>query len=524
MEKIIKKLTFVITVILLVLSSCRNTQMKQVSDTLPRSIPEAEGVTSESIIGFLKAIEAGPHEFHSFMFLRHGKVIAEGWWDPYNRKLKHTLYSASKSFTSTAAGFAVTENRLRVTDKVISFFPEYLPDTVSRNLADMEVRDLLFMSAGQVPDPTRLITAGDTNWVKAFLALPVINDPGTRFLYNSMATYMVSAIVQKVTGEKVIDYLTPRLFEPLNIKGIDWETDLMGINSGGWGLRLKTEDMAKFGQFYLQKGIWNGKQILPEAWIEEATTSKIDQMPGADQAVRDSSDWLQGYCYQFWRNRNNNGFRGDGAFGQFIIVLPEKDAVVAITAESLETQKELNLVWNYLLPGIRDEKLPENTGAYGTLKQMLTNLHLPLKVTEIDSPLKSVISGRSYSFEPNPTHLRSLQFDFTDNICNLKMKTEEDIYNFTFSHGKWSICETTRPGPNLLRNALGHFKGLPPVKVACSYNWQDENTLELTLRYIESPHTEFIICRFDGDTINTETRVSFTPQAEPVKLAGKVVR
>ena len=240
----ILKSAFLLAFLLLI--GCRNVKEVRTVSGLVRSNPEAEGVSSESIISFIRAIEASKHEFHSFMFLRHGKVIAEGWWDPYKPELKHTLYSASKSFTSTAVGFAVTENRIRVSDKVVSFFPEYLPETVSPNLADMEIRDLLTMSAGQEPDPTHSLTASETNWIRGFLALPVVNDPGTKFLYNSMATYMLSAIVQKVTGEKIVDYLTPRLFEPLGISGMDWETDPAGINTGGWGLRLKTEDIAKF--------------------------------------------------------------------------------------------------------------------------------------------------------------------------------------------------------------------------------------------------------------------------------------
>lgn len=523
MKTFFRKSTPVLIVTFLILLACKNTQVSQVTQDLPRSIPEAEGVTSESIISFLKGIEAGPHEFQSFVYLRHGKIIAEGWWDPYKPELKHTLYSASKSFTSTAIGFAVTEKRLKVTDKVISFFPEYLPSTVSPNLADMEVRDLLFMSAGQSPEPTRTITANDTNWVKAFLSQPVVNDPGTIFLYNSMATYMLSAIVQKVTGEKVKDYLTPRLFEPLGISDFDWETDPMGINTGGWGLRLRTEDMAKFGQLYLQKGMWKGRQILPSEWIAEATTSKIDQMGGAVKTARDSSDdWLQGYCYQFWRSKNNYGFRADGAFGQYIIVLPEKDAVVAITAESFQNQKELDLVWNNLIPGMKDEKLPDNAASDQTLKEMLAGLKLPVKVNDIDSQLKKKISGKTYAFAPNADNLTSMHFEFKGDVCNVSFSSPDKKYSFEFSRGKYTINETSRPGPNLLSGEIGYFKGLPPVKVACSYLWQDENTLELTLRYIESPHTETITCRYDGDKITVSTRISFLPQAEPAVVTGRI--
>jgi len=282
-----------IVILLLLAVSCTNDRSGQ-DNNLPRSTPEAEGINSDGIIAFLKATEKEKHEFHSFMFLRHGKVIAEGWWSPYAPDLKHTLYSTSKSFTSTAVGFAVTENLIDVSDKVISFFPEDLPDTISPFLADMEIKDLLSMSAGLDPDPTGIISANNDNWVKAFLAPPVVNDPGTKFLYNSIATYMLSAIVQKVTGQPVIDYLTPRLFDPLGISGIDWERDPMGINTGGWGLRLKTEDMAKFGQLYLQKGKWNDEQILPEEWVNEATTFKIDQAPGVPEPIKNSSDWIKG--------------------------------------------------------------------------------------------------------------------------------------------------------------------------------------------------------------------------------------
>src|SRR4051812_30813751 len=286
----------------------------QKSTSLPRSKPEAEGVSSRGIIQFIDAISKSNHEFHSFMVLRHGKVIAEGWWNPYQGNLKHTMYSVSKSFTATAIGFAVSEKRISVDDRVISFFPADVPDTAGAFLSQLRIKDLLSMSVGQQPDPTGDIGSKNDNWVNAFFRTPILYAPGSKFLYNSAATYVLSAIVQKVTGQRVLDYLQPRLFAPLGISGIDWEVSPQKINSGGWGLRLKTEDMAKFGQLFLQKGIWNGKQILPQAWVEQASTMKIEQDPSASQARKDSSDWLQGYCYQMWRSRNN-AYRADGAFG-----------------------------------------------------------------------------------------------------------------------------------------------------------------------------------------------------------------
>lgn len=499
-----RKILFSIVMMVLLMAACTETNR---TGRLPRSVPEAEGVSSEDILAFINAVENSRNELHSFMFLRHGKVIAEGWWNPYRFDLKHTLYSTSKSFTSTAAGFAVSEKLLSVNDKVVSFFPEYLPDTVSSYLAELTVKDLLTMSVGQSTDAT-FIRSRDSNWVRGFLAHPIVYEPGTKFLYNSLATYMVSAIVQKVTGQKIIDYLTPRLFEPLGIEGVDWETDPMGINTGGWGLRLKTEDMAKFGQLYLQKGMWNGKQILPEEWIEEATTKKIDQAPDAPQSAKDSSDWLQGYCYQFWRSRHN-AFRADGAYGQFIIIMPDQDAVIAITAETPDMQDELNLVWKYLLPAMKKDKIPANKEMASALKQKLSSLALPLHEKTANPSIAAQISDRMYNLESNEKKIEAVTFNFTENLCQLEMQTDSGLYNFSFGSGIWQYGQTSMPGPYLLSEALANRAGLPPYQVAGSYYWQDDNTLILNLRYIESPHTETIICRFEDDKVVLEIQDSF---------------
>lgn len=251
---------------------------------LPHSQPESQGVDSKGILDFVNATRTGKTEFHSFMLLRHGQVVAEGWWNPYGPDLRHSLYSCSKSFTATAVGFAIHEKKLALTDKVISFFPNQKPATISPYLAALDIKDVLMMSDGQDPEPSQI--AADTDWVKGFLAAPIVHQPGTTFLYNSFGTYMLSAIVQKVTGQSVYDYLKPRLFAPLGITGIDWETDLKGINTGGWGLRLKTEDMAKFAQLFLQHGKWQGKQVLPEGWAGEASSIKIIQHPALPQAKK----------------------------------------------------------------------------------------------------------------------------------------------------------------------------------------------------------------------------------------------
>lgn len=516
MKMTVRKFGYALLLSVLLLNGCKH---EQVLTSLPRSNPEAEGVSSQGIIDFLDAAAKSKHEFHSIMFLRHGKVIAEGWWNPYKPELRHTLYSTSKSFTATSVGFAVSEKKLSVNDKVISFFPNELPDTVSPFLAQLKVKDLLSMSAGQEPDPTFNIVVRDSNWVKAFLKVPVVHEPGTKFLYNTLATYMLSAIVQKATGEKVIDFLKPRLFEPLAIEGMDWEVDPHGINTGGWGMRLKTEDMAKFGQLFLQKGKWNGKQVLPASWVEEASTLKIYQAPDAAQSKKDSSDWLQGYCYQMWRCRHNC-FRADGAYGQYIIVMPDQDAVIAITCETPDMQDEINLVWEYLLPAIKTDKLAENPSLASTLKQRLSTLALPLPVTGSNSDVVTQISGKTFSLEPNDRHLKTMTFQFMNNTCNVSLMIDSVPYNFSFGSGQWINGETTLRGPDLLLLAKAHFVGLPPARIAGSYGWKDENTLELVLRYIESPHTETITCKFDTKNISLYFRYSNMPGNVQPEIKG----
>lgn len=326
----------------------------EATKALPYSLPEKEGVSSEGISNYLNAFKESKQDIHSLMILRHGKIVAQSWFGDNAPNKNHIMNSVSKTFTATAIGFAIAEKRLKVTDKVISFFPNDLPDTISPYLAELRVRDLLTMSVGHNTDPTERIRNQNGSWERLFLATPIENKPGTKFVYNSMASYMLSAIVTKVTGEKVIDYLYPRLFRPLGIIGATWETSPTGVNKGGWGLYIKTEDMAKMGQFLLQKGNWNGKQLLSKAWFDEATSSKIMQSPvwTAQSTKPEDSDWLQGYCYQLWRCRHN-AFRADGANGQFIIVLPEKDAVIVTTANVNDMQSEINLIWKYLLPALK---------------------------------------------------------------------------------------------------------------------------------------------------------------------------
>jgi CubicO group peptidase (beta-lactamase class C family) len=488
------------------------------SSSLPRSTPEAEGVSSAGILRFIDAADKSKNEMHSLVMLRHGKVIAEGWWNPYKNDLRQTVYSTSKTFTATAIGFAIAENKIKLSDKVISFFPNDLPDTILPNLAALTVKDVLMMSDGQFPDPSPL-TRKNKNWVKAFLATPIVNKPGTVFLYNSLGTFMLSAIIQKVTGQKLIDYLKPRLFEPLGIRGIDWEENLMSQNTGGWGLSIRTEDMAKLGQLYLQKGKWNGTQILPEEWITEASSAKIIQHPDLPQAARDSSDWEQGYCYQIWRCRHN-GFRADGAFGQYIIVLPEQDVVIAIQSETSSMQNEINLVWDYLLPAIKKNKLPADEKALYTLKARLSKLAITPASGSFTAYTANRKLNKFFILDPNENGISSMTIQISDSICHFIMNTGPDTYNLYYGAGYWKTGQTNKPGPSLVSEAKENFALLSPYKVVSNYYWKDDQTLVMEMRYIESPHREITTCHFDGNKVTVDIERSFDYGSRKSTMTG----
>lgn len=349
------KQIYLAALVLMALTACKNS-VKETAEIIDLPRAETPDSVATAMDGFFQQAANDSMDIHSVMIVRDGSVIYSHWQSEGADSVPHVLHSVSKTFTATAVGLAISEGKMALTDKVIDFFPDKLPAEVSDNLKAMTVRDLLTMTCGHDEEPS-FRKNPDQDWVQAFLAQPVIHEPGTFYLYNSLGTYMLSAIVQKVTGEKVLDYLNTRLFEPLHIDKPKWEESPQGINTGGWGLYLKTEDLAKMGQLLLQKGEWNGKQIIPSDWVVEMSKKQVESInPGTrlEQAeergmTKETSDWMQGYGYQMWRCRPGC-FRADGARGQYIIVVPDKNAVIAITSDVQDLQGELNLVWNRILP------------------------------------------------------------------------------------------------------------------------------------------------------------------------------
>ena len=435
---------------------------------------------------------------NSFMLVRHGHVVAEGWWSPYRAEARHSLYSLSKSFTSTAVGLAIAEGKLSLDDEVLKFFPDDAPAEPSNNLKAMRVSDLLRMSTGQQTEPPR---TPDEPWTKTFLAHPVPFKPGTHFLYNTSATYMLSAIVQKATGQTVLDYLQPRLFEPLGIERPTWETSPQGISTGGYGLSIRTEDIAKFGQLYLQKGKWHGKQLVPAAWIEAATARQTSN------GSNPKSDWDQGYGYQFWRCRHG-AYRGDGAFGQYCIVLPEQDAVIAITSGVKDMQAVLNLVWDKLLPAMKSSALAPDDEAAQKLQQTLKGLTVRLPESS-GEPAK--ISGKKYVFPANDRKLEAitLERDAADGHETLVTRVDGVEQRIVCGRGKWQTGQVA-------------WGTLPQQPAAAAGGWTND-TFTAKICFYETPFIVTVRLKFSGDelTFNSETNVGFGRTKQP-ELVGKL--
>jgi CubicO group peptidase (beta-lactamase class C family) len=481
---------------------------------LSRSTPEAQGISSAAVLSFVQAADSSIDAMNSFMLVRHGQVVAEGWWGPYEARTPHVLYSLSKSFTSTAIGMAIAEGKLGLDDEVLKFFPDEAPAQPSVNLRAMRVRDLLRMSTGHVTEP-QLFGQVDSamrsaTWVKRFFAHPVPFKPGTHFLYNSPATYMLSAIVQKVTGQTVLDYLQPRLFEPLGIERPTWVQSPEGIDAGAYGLSVRTEDIAKMGQLYLQKGQWNGRQLIPTAWVEEATARQTSN------GSSPRSDWDQGYGYQFWQSRH--GYRGDGAFGQYMLILPKYDAVVAITSGVRDMQAVMNLVWDKLLPEMQASPVPEDAAAQRALTTALAGLKLRTVAGTPTSPLARAISGRWYELGENPRGLRAVSLDLTSKTPALLVRTATFETRTPLGLGTWA---RTTPG---FANGIERMLSVPDrPQVAASGAWTTDSVFRVKLVAPETPFYSTLDFHFDGNrlVLEGEQNVSFGPTKLP-RVEGRM--
>jgi CubicO group peptidase (beta-lactamase class C family) len=430
---------------------------------LTRATPSSQGVDARGVEAFLDAIERDPAiEPHSVMLLRHGQVVAAGWWAPFTEDRPHLLYSLSKTFTATALGFAVDEGLIDLDERVVDAFPEFAGEVTTPRARSIRVRHLAAMASGHTQEMLQIAEQTDPlEPVRGFLLHEPEREPGSVFAYSQPCTYTVAAIIQRRAGTDLIGYLRPRLFDPLGIPPVGWEAYPEGRSLGFSGLYASTETIAKLGQLYLDDGSWQGRRLLPEGWVEQVSTNWVST-PG-----RGSPDWECGYGFQVWHARH--GYRGDGAFGQFCVILPEQDAVLAMTCSTEAMQEVLDAAWAHLLPALADGA-PTDAEADARLAERLNGMRLPVRHGAWAPP--SDISGRyAASAAPDGPAVQAVDIRADGDGWLVRLEDSTGVAAAArLDPGGWSV---------------GEGEGRPPI--AISGGWQ-RGRLRLSVLFLETPH------------------------------------
>ena len=454
------------------------------SKDLPRSKAADQQVDPAAVLAFVDAVDADPAiELHSLMVVRRGHVVAEGWWAPHTPERTRLLYSLSKSFTSTALGLALQEGRVGLDDTVVSHFPEFDAEITDPRSRSVTLRHLASMASGHDRDMLQEAIAHDPQEpVRGFLLVPPDEEPGTVFAYSQPCTYTLAAIIQRVTGMRLTEYLRPRLFDPLGIGEVGWLTWPPGREQGFSGLFARTEDVAKLGQLYLQGGRWGEDQLLPERYVDQATSRHVDT------PNQDNVDWRQGYGFQFWMARH--GYRGDGAFGQFCVVLPAHDAVIVTTGGTEAMQAVLDNLWQHLLPGLGTGRTGD--AAQQELDQRLDGLRLPALVARPSPPRWQDWTERPFPVAPGAegapaAPLTSIKLRNAAHGLEVTVAEPANALSFPVGAGDWLVSAP--------RDSHGDA-----VPVAASGGWLDNRTVRVEVIFLESPHRMDITCSLPART------------------------
>lgn len=439
---------------------------------LPRSTPEEQGVASENVIKYLDAVNSLPKgsECHSSMVLRHGHVIGEAYPIPFNADYSHTLYSCSKTFVAAAIGIAEKLDLLSISDPIAYYFHNELPKDVSPNLADITIGDLLKMASGIKPD-WELRNRTD-KWIAAYLS-QAVEGQGEKFQYDSMATYLLSAVLQRATGKTTLDFLKINLFRPMEIREAEWELSPEGINTGGWGLKLKPESLAKFGQLLLDGGRWNGEQLVPRRWVEEMMTPHI--ATGGDM-----------YGYQMWKCGDYNAWRADGAFGQYIVIIPEADMVVVMTqCIDMDAKRDRAPIWEYLTSNLSDTPLPASAESERLAHRQKAYFHPTPAGTRTNARQAASLNGKRIRFGNSGLEFKEMTVTVEKN-GDLKLSTLNSAgerYNIYCGYQRWLTTKMHAEPPYSIK-ARGRFSGLrKEFQVSGSYAWEPDGTLAIHVFY-----------------------------------------
>lgn len=463
---------------------------------LEHTTPESCGIDSRVLTEFINEINEKGLALQSFTIVRHDKVCAQGFFKPYSADIPHVLYSMSKSVTATAIGFAVNEGLLNLNDRVAKFFPEYIMSKRPFNRM-LTIRMLLTMHSDKLI--TVLEEKGERDWISNFLNATFLLPPNTKFNYISENTFMLSAILSKVTGMSMIDYLYPRMFEPLGIEKPFWETDGEGNNAGGWGLYMKSEDLAKFFLPYIHGGKWiDGTQLIPELWVKEATRKQVN-------SVRDGClDYMEGYGYHFWRNPIANSFRADGLFGQRCFMFPDYDALVVLNCGEAEDYKLMKVFWEYFPNCFGYEPLPENKEAYDEFVKTVENSHVPdLEKTERNREMEEKVSGRLIKCKTTE-FVSVVTITITQMLYNKSGEINE--IKLTFDDEKLLFYWKEKEYENTIEVGLdGEYRvseitlGDLHYHTYSKASWQEDGSLELWIRPVETAHVRMFTFVFRDD-------------------------
>ena len=471
----------------------------QVND-LPRTSPEAMGLKSAQVSAFFDSLLAYPKtEIHSAIVMRHGKVVGEMYPAPFRPEYKHTQFSCSKTFVAAAVGIAIDEKLLRLNDRLVQFFPQHLPPVVSWRLNSITVKDLLTMRSGFVVD--KQIRNNRLDWIRSYLAHPMNADPGKLFQYDSMDTYLLSAIVQKVTGMTVLDYLKQKVFRHMNITDVKWELSPEGITTGGWGLYIQPESLAKFGQLLLQRGQWHSRQLIPASWVD-AMMSK--------QVVNKGDD----YGYQMWLPAYPTAAYASGAYGQYIMVVPRADAVVVITQCLMNSGGgEFNFIWNTLFAGMQSQPLPPSAD-YQQLQQ--NTYSLPLIEGELTNKVFADYQGRTVRLNRNPLGWSAISF-VADDVMEIT-DTVGARGQVRMGHQFWATSAVDFYPLNARYAVKNQFSTItPPFHVGACYAWQGEE-LQAKFHFVDWMGAVHLRLRFNADTVAITAQENY--QNRPVKIIG----
>jgi CubicO group peptidase (beta-lactamase class C family) len=461
-------------------------------DGLPRGTPSSAGVEADAVIAFLDALEAGGLELHSFMLHRAGRVVAEAWWWPYGPERPRIMHSLAKSLTSCAIGLAIDAGAIMLRDKVVDFFPEALPQDVDGKLGAMTVEDLLTMRTGHASEVGGPLWRGiAASWIGEFFKIPVVHQPGETYVYSSAASYMLAAILHRATGRTLHEYLRPTLFEPLGIHGETWDVGPDGINPGGNGFTGKTSDILKLGALMAQGGVWEGRRLLPQAWVETATRPH-------------ANDGRYGY---HWVTYPNGAFAAIGMFVQMVMVFPDHGATLALTAAIDGSEKVVPIIFEHFPRAFRATPF-RAAGADARLKARLAAVPGQRRLPSAGVAADWGRAQGRFAVEANPLGVTEVAFEIAASACVFQLTDAEGRHSVTCGRETWIEGRSDLPGRD-----LHHGYRLAGAPVVARARWLDAATLELVWIYAETAFRDTLTCRFADGRVALEREVNINSGA-----------